>query len=173
VGEWREGDEARAELESIAASLAAGAAFALGQMFGAAAFGESPLLPVEMAASVFLGREAFALPLVIVVPLAVAIHAALSVLFGFLYGHLMSLFGPAARRGAGRQALLGIAYGTYPWIHDTPALAQWAAHAFLFGLPLALGFAAQEREAPTPTPTPSRRAPPRTDRRSGPSRGAA
>ncbi|HEY3359099.1 MAG TPA: hypothetical protein VGQ83_37970 [Polyangia bacterium] len=152
----------------------AGAVFGLAEVVGAAAMGQSPLLPPRMAASLVLGGIAlFSTPPATAVALGLFVHLLLSALFGIIFSARNAPMPPEMRASWGSQAAFGLFYGLivwlfdfqlvgrllYPWFLTSAQIPQAIAHIVFFGLPLGLGFAATERRGlavgggPVPRPT--------------------
>ncbi|HEY3359963.1 MAG TPA: hypothetical protein VGQ83_42320 [Polyangia bacterium] len=138
----------------------AGLAFALVEVLTSVARGHAPEVPLRMAASVVLGREALdPLAPAVVRGVGILVHLGLSVVFGALYGAILPTLTGEVREGVTSQALVGLGFGVflwlvnfqliarteYPWLLGTPQVTQAAIHAACFGLPIAMGFAAHER----------------------------
>jgi hypothetical protein len=151
----------RAAKEGIGFGLIAGILFAVVEVGATAMMGDPPIMPLRMFASVVLGREAMepATPAQTAVVVGSVAHLALSALFGLIYGVIITRLSPETQTRSGRQAIVGLLYGTglyliniqvvarvlYPWFLEMPQLPSLAAHAVLFGLPLGLLFARAER----------------------------
>src|SRR5258706_8740697 len=155
-----EGVVGRIETETVIAAVAAGFMMGLSEVIASVLSGQSPFLPFRMAASIVLRDDAFTMNAAMVSLIGAVIHLSIAVMFGFAYGVFNSSIPWSERVRGGRQALLGIAFGTGIWLLDFQFIArlfypgmlvpsqsvQWAIHALGFGLPLGLLFA--EREPP-------------------------
>ena len=155
-----EGVVGRIETETVIAAVAAGFMMGLSEVIASVLSGQSPFLPLRMAASIVLRDDAFTMNAAMVSLIGAVIHLSIAVMFGFAYGVFNSSIPWSDRARGGRQALLGIAFGTGIWLLDFQFIArlfypgmlvpsqgvQWAIHALSFGLPLGLLFA--ERETP-------------------------
>jgi hypothetical protein len=124
--------------------------------------GNTPLMPLRMAASVFLGPEAItAVSLGTAAVVGLLVHFAVSAFYGLIYGLIQTRSSGAERTRYGTQAWAGFVFGLgvwlvnfqilarlfYPWFLATPQFAQALLHAVFFGMPLALMYAAGERRA--------------------------
>jgi hypothetical protein len=149
------------EDEGIRASLVAGTLFGALEILGALLVQGAPLLPMESAASLLIRERAYQPGyLAFSVPLGIAVHFSLAILYGYAFGLMSTETRLRTRLNFGREALLGsgfglliwvvnfmiIARGLYPWLLTTNQLAQALLHAFAFGLPLSLLFARNERK---------------------------
>lgn len=161
----------RATVEGIGFGVVAGVVFALGEILVSVIRGDAWLAPLRLISSTVLGREALdGTPVATALLVGLLVHLVLSAGFGFMYGLLNALFSEATHTNWGLQAALGVVFGLvlwvgnfqviarayYPWFLDTPQFIQLVLHAALFGVPLALLYAAGERRgqhlAGTPTP---------------------
>jgi len=148
--------------------IIAGFVFAMVEMLSAVAMGNSVFAPWRAFASILLGAAVLdpakvALGVAILVGLMA--HFGLSIIFGAVYGLLMSMFRERRRQSYGTEASLGIIYGVilylvnfqifgrliYPWFLEMPQIAQAIYHAFAFGLILALYYASAENAEPSTT----------------------
>jgi hypothetical protein len=151
-------DETRkALINSAGLGVVAGMVFAVVQVAAAALTG-SPLAPLRMSASVLLGAGGAGLGVTLLAGLAV--HVALSALFGLVYGIIDGAVIESEERSVVRQAAIGLLYGLLiwatnfqvlgrigrPWFLGVPQLAQMALHALFFGLPLALMYVRPARQ---------------------------
>ena len=155
-----EGVVGRIETETVIAGVAAGFVMGLSEVIASVLSGASAFLPFRMAASIVLRDDAFSVNTAMVSLIGAIIHLSIAVMFGFAYGVFNSSIAWSDRVRGGRQALLGVAFGTaiwlldfqfiarlfYPWMLVPSQGVQWALHALGFGLPLGLLFA--EREPP-------------------------
>jgi hypothetical protein len=156
---WREG---------VYAGLVGGCVLGVLEIVASAASG--PLVPVRMAASVFLGRSGLEGRTAGHLFVGVVVHLALSLLFGLWYGALTLRFSPKSRRSFGFQAGLGLLYGVlvwavnfqllarlfFPWFLRVPQFQQALLHAVGFGLPLALAYELAQRRVEAPAGEPRR-----------------
>lgn len=148
----------RCAKEGLEVGLLAGIVFAGVQVVVAVAMGMSPWAPLRMAASVVLGETALDASVSEVLRVGPVVHLGLSAAFGVLYGITSSLSSEDIQQNPWVQAITGLVFGAalyvidfqliarvvYPWLLDAPQLAQLAMHAFGFGLPLGLLYAAVE-----------------------------
>ncbi|RJP74662.1 MAG: hypothetical protein C4524_12645 [Candidatus Zixiibacteriota bacterium] len=118
------------------------------------------LQPMRYAAGVVLGETAFTLPPLPAAVIGIAVHLALSALFGLIYGWIMAGMPREIRSRWRTQAPLGAFYGfmlwlvnfqiiariAYPWFLDTAHWPQFILHAVFYGLPLAYMFAEGQRK---------------------------
>lgn len=156
--------------EGLIFGVLAGIVLLLGELVVAAVARAPAIRPLQMAASVLLGRGAFALESDHAAVPGGAVHLALSALFGLGYSQLMRRASIETTRNYGREALFGVAFGValwvinfqliaraaFPWFLDASQPVQAVMHALFFGLPLGLMVAASEkRVAPLSTLTES------------------
>ena len=145
--------------EGIIFGVLAGLVLLLGELLVAALAGAPTIRPLQMAASVAFGREAFALHSDHAAVPGGAVHLALSALFGFVYSQFFVRASLDTSRSYQREAGYGAAFGlalwvinfqlvaraALPWFLDASQAVQAMMHALLFGLPLGLMMAASER----------------------------
>ena len=135
--------------------VAAGGVFLIFEMIAAGIMGQSAFEPFRMIAAVILGEGALpahsTIGLPAVVPVALAIHYALSAFYGAVFGAAVGAIGTLR---SGHVALVGAAsaFGFVLWLAIfgaiTPALFPWflmvdpalqfIAHTLFFGTPLGL-----------------------------------
>ena len=121
----------------------------------AAVHGQSPFGPLRMIGGIALGEQALdpSFSLLVAGAVGVAVHMALSVVYGAAFGAAAALF-PAIVRTSPISALAGAVSGTALWLGNfyvaaplfgwtwfpdmTDPLVQFVAHAGFFGVPLGL-----------------------------------
>ncbi|HEY3594797.1 MAG TPA: hypothetical protein VGL13_13025 [Polyangiaceae bacterium] len=148
------------EDEGIRASIAAGAALGVVEILGAWILHAAPLEPIKAAASLLLRERAYQSGyLAFAVPLGIAVHFSLALLYGYAFGLMSTEARLATRLNAVREAAIGfgfglalwainfvvIARGLYPWLYATHQLAQALLHGIAFGVPLSVLFARTEQ----------------------------
>ncbi len=135
--------------------VAAGGVFLIFEMIVAGIMGQSAFEPFRMIAATLLGKGALTAQsttgLAAVVPVALAIHYALSAFYGGVFGAAVGAIG-ALRNGrvalAGAASVFGfvlwlanfyaIAPALFPWFLMADPAVQFIAHTFFFGTPLGL-----------------------------------
>jgi hypothetical protein len=140
--------------------LVVGLFFAILEMIGAAAMGQSALAPWRAFASVVLGRQALTTaPLGTAFIVGVIAHFALSAIYGVAYALLSGALPKPTRQSFGQQAAVGLVFGVvlyvlnfhviapalYPWFREANQAWQFVLHTIFFGLPLGLCMASSER----------------------------
>jgi hypothetical protein len=148
------------EDEGIRASFGAGASLGALEILGAWVLHNAPLDPIKAAASLLLRERAYQSGyLAFSIPLGVAVHFSLALLYGYAFGLMSTEERLTTRLNQAREAAIGfgfgiflwlinfviIARGLYPWLFATNQLIQAALHAIGFGLPLSVLFARKER----------------------------
>lgn len=155
--------ERRSLLRGAACGFLAGAVFAQAELVAVTTTGESPLLPFRLFASLWLGKVG----LTIVdaskaVVVGAVVHSILSAAFGAIYAFAWLRARPIWGSSWERSAVFGTSFGfllwavnfqvvakaLFPWFLQASQPRQLVLHAFFFGLPLGLAFAAVERPAP-------------------------
>jgi hypothetical protein len=143
-------------LRGAVMGIAAGGVFLLFEIVAAGIMSHSSFVPLRMIAAVALGEGALpgqpTIGLAVVVPAALAVHYALSALYGAAFGAIIGMGGLHNNRLVlvGAAAVFGfllwlvnfyaIAPLAFPWFSMTNPLVQIAAHAF-FGTALGLSLA--------------------------------
>ena len=155
-------DVSRSIKEGARLGLIAGAILLAAKIVGTVAIGEPAILAFRRDASVLLGIRALTpVPTATALVLGVVMHFYLSAMFGLFYGAYNSALTMHSRRSLGRQAAIGVIYGTmlwfvnfnvfaryrYPWLLDLPQGPQLFLHAAFYGLPLGLLYATAEQAA--------------------------
>jgi hypothetical protein len=145
-------------LRGAVMGIAAGGVFLIFEMVLAGLTGQSVFEPLRMIAAVVLGEGALppqpTIVLAIVVPAALAVHYALSAIYGAVFG--VAVAGIDALRH-GRFVLVGAAtiFGfllwlvnfyviapiAFPWFSMAEPYVQFTAHTFFFGTALGLSLA--------------------------------
>jgi hypothetical protein len=146
------------ESEALIASLAAGGIFGALEILSALAVG-SPLWPIEAAASLLMRERAYYPEyLALAIPMGIAVHVSLTIVYGFGYGIMSSDARLATRLSPSREAGIGFIFGAciwllnfqlvarlfYPWLVETNQFVQLLLHAGGFGTVLALLFRRKE-----------------------------
>ncbi len=144
-------------LRGAVMGIAAGGVFLIFEMIAAGLMGQSALDPLRMIAAVVLGEGALPVQptvgLAIVVPVALAVHYALSAFYGAVFGAAVAEIG-ALRHDrvvlVGAAAAFGlllwlvnfyvIAPVAFPWFSMADPSVQFIAHT-LFGAALGLSLA--------------------------------
>jgi hypothetical protein len=147
VGSW--------VLPGAVMGVAAGGVFLIFEMIAAGIMGQSAFEPFRMIAAVILGEGALpahsTIGLAAVVPVALAIHYALSAFYGGVFGAVVGAIG-TLRSGhvalAGAASVFGfvlwlanfgaIAPALFPWFLMADPAVQFIAHTLFFGTPLGL-----------------------------------
>jgi hypothetical protein len=153
----------RAVKEGMTAGLAASVILSSVSAMVAFAFGQSPLLPLQVSASVLLGPDAFssAAASLVVGPMIVLTFGSW---MGVLYGAIAAALKPHLRASWMGEGAIGAAFGlgvyvvtvqlaggwTYPWMIEGPQFAEALLFAFAYGLPLGLMVALEEKIAARP-----------------------
>ena len=135
--------------------IAAGGVFLIFEMIAAGIMGQSAFEPFRTIAAVVLGEGALpvqsTIGLAVVVPVALAIHYALSAFYGAVFSATVGLIGILRN---GRMALVvaasifgfvlwlanfyAIAPALFPWFLMADPAVQSIAHTLFFGTPLGL-----------------------------------
>jgi hypothetical protein len=135
--------------------IAAGGVFLIFEMLAAGIMGQSAFGPFRMIAATVLGEGALpvqsSVDLAIVVPVALAIHYALSAFYGAVFGTAAAVIGTLRND---RTALVvaasifgfvlwlahfyAIAPALFPWFLIANPVVQFIAHTFFFGTALGL-----------------------------------
>ncbi len=145
--------------EGLLFGLGAGLVFGAAEMVVAAAAGRSPLLPVQMAASLAAGRQTLTSTSGAVLTAGVTTHFILAALYGSLYVLLVGWSSLRTTRSYAREGAMGAAFGLalwfinfeliaragMPWFLEPSQVLQAVLHAGFFGLPLGLAMAAGEQ----------------------------
>lgn len=142
--------------------IGAGGVFLIFEMIVAGLTGQSAFEPLRMIAAVVLGEGALppqpTIVLAIVVPVALAVHYALSAIYGAAFGAVIAGI-DALRRDrfvlVGAAATFGlllwlvnfyvIAPIAFPWFSTADPFVQFTAHTLFFGTALGLSLAGQLR----------------------------
>ncbi len=140
---------------SAVMGVAAGGVFLIFEMIAAGIMGQSAFEPFRMIAAMILGEGALptqsTIGLAVVVPVALAIHYALSAFYGAVFGPAVAAIG-TLRSGhvalAGAASVFGfvlwlanfgaIAPVLFPWFSMADPAVQFIAHTLFFGTPLGL-----------------------------------
>ena len=135
----------------MAASVVAALAMLVLAVLGGVLFGESPLLPFRMAASLFFHDAEFRhMPAWVAIPVGLAIHFGVSMVYGFSFGLLLTDERKRQRQRPLLQAAIGMLVGLgaylidiqliarfwYPWMLEPPQVGVALLHVLGFGLPL-------------------------------------
>jgi hypothetical protein len=152
--------------------LVAGVLSAMAAALMATFAGYPPPLPLQLFASLLLGRAALDPATAgAAVMVGLLIHLGLSALFGLGYGLLNVRLPSALRRRWRYQAAVGLLYGLglwvvniqivarllYPWFLALPAIGPASLHLLCFGLPVGLCYASAEQRGPRLVVVPGRR----------------
>jgi hypothetical protein len=142
-------------LRGAVMGIAAGGVFLIFEMIVSAITGPSAFGPLRMIAAIALGEGALPIQptvgLTIVVPVALAIHYALSAFYGAMFGTAVAVIGflrdsrmalAAAASVFGFVLWLANFYVTvpalFPWFLTANPVVQFIAHTFFFGTALGL-----------------------------------
>ncbi|MDY7231276.1 hypothetical protein [Hyalangium rubrum] len=140
--------------------MLAGVVFAVAESLASWMGGSGLLTPARYAASVVLGDRALGVtPLALTVVVGVGVHFMFSAFLGVAYSLIDARLSPELRSRVTHQTAVGMLFaigvwvvtfqfmgrGYFPWFLETPQFFQMLMHAFCFGLPLGLLFAAAER----------------------------
>jgi len=154
--------------------IIAGIVFAMFEMIMAAIMGDGFFAPLMMIGAIVLGQGALPMPeptigLSTIVPVGIAVHMVLSIIYGAVFAALASGVGFLRNY---RWALIGVAtvFGIalwivnfyvvasilFPWFGMANPVVQFLAHAFFFGTALGLVLAAraqpgEEKESGQPS----------------------
>jgi hypothetical protein len=135
--------------------IAAGGVFLIFEMTAAGIMGQSAFGPFRMIAAIVLGEGVLpvqsTVDLAIVVPVALAVHYALSAFYGAVFSTVAAVIGALHN---GRMALVvaasvfgfvlwlanfyAIAPALFPWFLMANPMVQFIAHTFFFGTALGL-----------------------------------
>lgn len=135
--------------------IAAGGVFLIFEMIAAGIMGQSAFGPFRMIAAIVLGEGVLPMQstvgLAVVVPVALAVHYALSAFYGAVFGTLAAVLGALHN---GRMVLVvaasvfgfvlwlanfyAIAPALFPWFLMANPVVQFIAHTFFFGTALGL-----------------------------------
>jgi len=153
------------------AGIIAGTIFGLSEMAAAAIASHEPLLPVKMAASVWLAHSAFSAGTVPVVLCGAVIHYLIAIAFGVIGALLYEWtdWSRHMRLGVVPMVSIGALYGVFvwlinldviagsflPWIWRAHQPAQLLLHAVFYGIPVGVslvGLAVSSRNPPDVVP---------------------
>jgi hypothetical protein len=142
-------------LRGAVMSIAAGGAFLIFEMIAAGIMGQSTFGPFRVIAAIVLGEGVLLVQptvgLAVVVPVALAVHYALSAFYGAVFGTVAAVIG-ALRNGRMALVVAASVFGFVLWLANfyviAPALFPWflmanpvvqvIAHTFFFGTALGL-----------------------------------
>jgi hypothetical protein len=147
VGSW--------VLPGAVMGMAAGGVFLIFEMIAAGIVGQSAFEPFKMIAAIVLGEGVLpvqsTIGLAVAVPVALAVHYALSAFYGAVFGTVAAVIGVMRN---GRMALAvaasvfgfglwlanfyAIAPALFPWFLMADPAVQFIAHTLFFGTPLGL-----------------------------------
>jgi hypothetical protein len=152
--------EARSEadgwiLPGAVMGVAAGGVFLIFEMIAAGIMGQSAFEPFKMIAAIVLGVSVLpvqsTIGLAVVVPVAIAVHYALSAFYGAVFGTIAAVIG-VVRNGRMALAIAASVFGfglwlanfyaiapaLFPWFLMADPAVQFIAHTLFFGTPLGL-----------------------------------
>lgn len=156
-------DTRRGIQECVLFGLVLGPLLATAEVVSYLALGLGAERPLRLAASLFVGEQAFFhKDGATVTMVAFGAHLLLAAIWGALFGAVAAHAPFGVRRKYLDQALLGMAFGALVWVVDfqllgrllspwmltDPILPQLLPHMLGFGLPLGLLFARAERRVP-------------------------
>ena len=148
-------------IAGLVGGIIAGIVFAMFEMIMAAIMGDGFFAPLMMIGAIVLGQGALPMPeptigLSTIVPVGIAVHMVLSMLYGVVFGAVASSVGFLRNN---RWALIGVAtvFGfalwivnfyvvapvLFPWFGMANPVVQFFAHTFFFGTVLGLLLAAR------------------------------
>ncbi len=137
-------------------------------MMAAGIMGQSAFEPLRMIAAIILGESALptqsTIGLAVVVPVALAIHYALSAFYGAVFGAAVAAIG-TLRNGRMALAVAASVFGfvlwlanfgaiapvLFPWFSMADPAVQFIAHTLFFGTPLGLMLGIRLRGGPQGT----------------------
>jgi hypothetical protein len=148
-------------IAGLVGGIIAGIVFAMFEMIVAAIMGDGFFAPLMMIGAIVLGQGALPMPeptigLSTIVPVGIAVHMVLSMLYGVVFGAVASSVDFLRNN---RWALIGVAtvFGfalwivnfyvvapvLFPWFGMANPVVQFFAHTFFFGTALGLVLAAR------------------------------
>ncbi len=148
-------------IAGLVGGIIAGIVFAMFEMIVAAIMGDGFFAPLMMIGAIVLGQGALPMPeptigLTTIVPVGIAVHMVLSMIYGVVFGAVASSVGFLRNN---RWALIGavtvfgfalwivnfyvVAPILFPWFLMANPVVQFLAHTFFFGTALGLVLAAR------------------------------
>ena len=148
-------------IAGLVGGIIAGIVFAVFEMVVAAIMGQGFFAPLMMIGAIVLGQRALPMPeptirLSTIVPVGIAVHMVLSMIYGAVFGTVASSVGFLRNN---RWALIGVAtvFGfalwivnfyvvapiLFPWFEMANPVVQFFAHTFFFGTALGVVLAAR------------------------------
>ncbi len=143
-------------IAGLVGGIAAGIVFAMFEMIMAAIMGDGFFAPLMMIGAIVLGQGALPMPeptigLSTIVPVGIAVHMALSMMYGAGFGIVASAVGALRENRTllvGAATLAGLALWivnfyavapiAFPWFAMANPVVQFLAHTFFFGTVLGL-----------------------------------
>lgn len=160
--------------QGIGAGLLAGVIFAIAEIIGANAAGESTDLVFRHFASLWFGEIIFGVDAIDAPRVADVFliggffHLMIAILAGIVYAVIDTAIASRRPLGLAHRAALGTGYGLllwvidfqllgrvlYPWFLELPQAGQAALHALAFGLPLGVLYAVFDARKRAPSDEP-------------------